>query len=806
MAEAIATNDSIAEAIATNDSIAEAITTNDSIAEAITTNDSMAEAIATNDSIAEAIATNDSIAEAITTNDSIAEAITTNDSMAEAITTSYFMGLVLAGIGYVLLGLNIAVFELSNCSDFTCKFAYQWGAIWLVVPLGLTLVGSFLRLEKERIIWEGVTAVIIGQFLTLWQPETRLIGLGLGTVLMLVNTRVLQVKTAAAITVGFGLGFIGCGLWETIPELSYVDWLLVVAVVINCLWWLRTVIIYRNTPLASVYVPAVDGWAIALCGLELGGLTVHSVEVYQDLVQPSITGVVAAGLTLAAIAFRGWRRPTERVAYSFAWGLELFIVEILGFAGESVIYLAIANLFLGLISQLLGDWWQRKTGRENLPPFCQVIPLVYGIFGTLLRQDTFTNWTGLTTFALALIFIGVGRRKAAFKPLVYFGIVGISLALFEMLFYQVLELPRGEQLVAFATLGASVMYVYRLLADWLGDYLGFEEEEVKNIAHCHWGISSLFLINATGYSIDSSKLLALGTGIVLSRYAIFQGKNNRSYEVGEFWVYLGILEAVAILLYVVNLLSLTQILLPWAGAIASLIAYFIYFAPWQDWGWENRPWRRVALVLPIGGLIATSFAVELGSNGWYLSVAIASVFYGLMARLNRQIRLSYISVVLINWAVVVWLGEIGGNLNSLIYATPWGLSILYFAQVEPNLKRQENRENRHLWRITGSGLICVAALFEAGWTGLIPGAISLATIFAGLGLRVRAFLYVGTATFLVNGFVQLAILGSIYSFLKWAIGLVVGIILIWIAATFETRREQIAALLEHWIGELENWE
>ena len=742
----------------------------------------------------------------------------TNYPIAEAITTNYFMGLVLVGIGYVLLAFNIAVFEINNCSDFTCNFAYQWAAIWLLVPLSLTLVGSLVKLEKDKIIWEGVTAVIIGQALTFWQPDTRLIGFGLGTVLMLVNTRVLSrgnssrpplergEVAAAAITVGFGLGFIGCGLWETIPEMSSVDWLLVVAIALNCLWWLRAVIIYRNTPLASVYVPAADGWAIALCGLELGGLTVHSVWVYQELLPASITGVVAAGLVLGAIAFRGWRRPTEKVAYTFAWGLELFVVEIFGFAAESVIYLAIANLILGLTFQLLGDWWQRKTGRENLPPFCQVIPLVYGIFGTVLRQDTFTNWTGLTTFALALIFIGVGRRKAAFKALVYLGVVGISLALFEMLFYQVFELPKGEQLVAFATLGASVMYVYRLLASWLGDYLGFEEWEVKNIAHCHWGIGSLFLISATGYPIVASKFLALGTGIVLSRYAIFQGKNNRNSEVGELWVYLGVLEAFAILLFVVNLLSLTEIFLPWAGAIASLIAYFIYFAPWQDWGWENRPWRLVALVLPVGGLIATNLGAELGSNGWYLSVAIAAVFYGLMARLNRQIRLSYISVVLINWAVVVWLGEIGGNLNSLIYATSSGLSILYFAQVEPNLKQPENRENRHLWRVMGSGLICVVALFEAGWTGLIPGAISLATIFVGLGLRVRAFLYVGTATFLVNGFVQLAILGSIYSFLKWAIGLVVGIILIWIAATFETRREQIAALLQNWIGELENWE
>ena len=744
----------------------------------------------------------------------ISEEITTNYSItkiAEGITTNYSFALLLAAISYLILAFNLAILVITNCSDFTCNFVDKWAAIWLVIPLSLTLVGNLVKVEKEKIIWESIAAVIIGQVLTLWQPETRLIGLGLGTVLMLVNTRALQDKIAAAITVGFGLAFIGCGLWETIPGLSLVGWLLVVAIALNSLWWLRSVIIYRNTPLAPIYAPALDGWAIALCGLELGGLTSHSVAVYQNFLPPSLTAAVAAGLVLAAIAFRGWRRPTEKVAYTFAWGLELLIVEILGFAGESVVYLAIANLALGLITQLLGDWWQRKTGRENLPPFCQVMPLVYGIFGTLLRQDTFTNWTGLTTFALALIFIGVGRRKAAFKALVYFGIIGISLALFEMLFYQVFELPRGEQLVAFATLGASVMYVYRLLASWLGDYLGFEEEEIKNIAHCHWGISSLFLINATGYPIVASKFLALGTGVVLSRYAIFQGKqtqgkNNRNSEVGELWVYLGVLEAFAILLFVVNLLSLTEIFLPWAGAIASLIAYFIYFAPWSDWGWENRPWRRVALVLPIAGLIATSFAVELGSDGWYLSVAIASVFYVAMAKLNRQIRFTYISVVLINLAIAVWLEEIGGNLNTLFYVTPPALSLLYVAQVEPNLKQQENREKRHYLRVIGSGLICFVALLDDGWTGIIPGVISMAVIFAGLGLRVRAFLYVGTATFLLNGFVQLVILSSDYSFLKWAIGLVVGIMFIWIAATFETRREQIAALLQNWVAELENWE
>ncbi|MDY6803317.1 MAG: DUF2157 domain-containing protein [Cyanobacteriota bacterium] len=806
------TKEKIAEAIATNDTLL-SDSEGGEIAEAITTNEPLL-SDSEGGEIAEAITTNEPLL-SDSEGGEIAEAITTNYFIAEAIATNYILGFILAAISYCLLLLNLDIVGINNnCSDFTCKFAYQWGSIWLVIPVTLTIIAKYLKSQKETAITASLAGLIMAQFFTFSQPETRLIGLGVGTVLMLVNTRALRDEIAAAITVGFGLAFIACGLRETIPALSSLwslGWLLAIAIVTSSLWLFRALILYRNTRLAPVYAPALDRWAIALCALELGVLTLHSLAVYQRLLPPSITAVVAAGLVLGAIAFRGRQRPTQAAAYSFAWGLELLVVEILGFAAESAIYLAIANFALGLISQLLGDWWQRKTGKENLRPFWQVIPIIYGIFGTLLRQDTFANWTGLTTFALALIFIGIGRRKAAFKPLVYLGITGISLALFEMLLYQVFDLPKGEQLIAFATLGASVMYVYRLLASWLGEYLGFEEGEIRNIAHCHWGISSFILISATEYPIVASKLLALGTGVVLSRYAIFQGKqiqgrNNRNKLAGEIWVYLGVLEGFALLLYVVDLLSLNETLLPWAGAIASLFAYFIYFAPWQNWGWENKPWRRVALVLPIAGLMATSFAVELGSDGWYLSVAIASFFYILMAKIDRQIRFTYVSAVLINWAIAVWFLQLGGNLNSLIYVTPPALSLLYFAQVEPNLKLPENRGQRHYLRIIASGIICVVALFDDGWTGIIPGVISIVTIFAGLGLRVRAFLYVGTATFLLNAFVQLVILSSIYSFLKWAIGLVVGIILIWIAATFETRREQIAALLQNWIGELENWE
>ena len=88
----------------------------------------------------------------------------------------------------------------------------------------------------------------------------------------------------------------------------------------------------------------------------------------------------------------------------------------------------------------------------------------------------------------------------------------------------------------------------------------------------------------------------------------------------------------------------------------------------------------------------------------------------------------------------------------------------------------------------------------------IPGVFSLITIFAGLGLKVRAFLYVGTGTFLITSIYQLVIFSLSYSFLKWIVGLFVGILLIYIAANFETRRTQITALLRNISDEFANWD
>ncbi|MBD0268504.1 MAG: hypothetical protein ICV77_09435, partial [Cyanobacteria bacterium Co-bin8] len=69
----------------------------------------------------------------------------------------------------------------------------------------------------------------------------------------------------------------------------------------------------------------------------------------------------------------------------------------------------------------------------------------------------------------------------------------------------------------------------------------------------------------------------------------------------------------------------------------------------------------------------------------------------------------------------------------------------------------------------------------------------------------RAFLYIGTVIFGFNAINQLVLLNATYPFIKWVIGILVGVALIWIAADFERRRDQWLILTQGWVQELDRW-
>ncbi|WP_152590614.1 DUF2157 domain-containing protein [Nostoc sphaeroides] len=731
--------------------------------------------------------------------------------------SAWYIGLGLAAASFFVLWMNVE----SSWYGIANGQAY-WGVLWLVTPITLTGVASATIIERRLTSrYLSVLAVGVAQLLTLQLPETRLIGLAVGTGLMFANTRYLRNQISAVITEGFLLSFIVALLWVGVPglpRLALGGWFVVGAIAILILWLAQTVLNRRGNELAIIYAAASDKWAIALCGFELFGLTLHSILIYSGFITSGFLYLAATAITLTAIVYRSWRQPTNWAFYGIGWSLELLTAQVLGFGEHSTVKIAMptaasyANIALGLIAQLVGEWWRRRHQLERLPSSFHILPLIYGAFSVLLRVNTFTEWTGLYSLGVALIIIGVGRRREDFKPLLYLGIIGVSISAYELLFYQMLQASGGalgDGLIAMSALGASIMYAYRILSPWLVGYLRLTPQELKGIAHIHWAWSSCLLMAAIPLPIGVNRLVGLGTGVFLIRYAIFQGRNSQTspsifggITIAEMWVYLGLLEVAGMRVYWRE----TAVgkfwagpLVPWNGAIACVVAYFLYILPWENWGWSKKPWQQAAYIIPLIILWETRLQT------YPITLVLAAGFYIFLAKVAENIRFTYVSVALIDWALYRWFDSLRLT-DALWYVTPIGLSLLYIAQVDTQLKLPEYKTARHILRVLGSGLICGWAILFHQNPAWIPGIFSLIAIFAGLALRVRAFLYIGTATFLITTIYQSVIFSLQYSFLKWVVGLLVGILLIYIAANFETRRAQITSLIRSAIDEFQSWE
>lgn len=732
--------------------------------------------------------------------------------------SAWHLGLLLAGLSYALLSLNYQLvrFNFTDATD-------PWGLLWLITPLALTVIASRMSEAKwrERLLWLSIFALGMAQLLTIYSPVIPLISWAVAAVLMLVNTQYLYrddsdfVSPASAITIGFWLGFTGWLLWSGIfgfPRDSRAAWFLAGAIALNGLWFLRRWLLQPSPATPSlfphaIYASTADGWAIALCSWLEAALAWHSLALYWGVRPPDIMVLIAIFLVMGAIAYRSfrgrnWLLTADKWAfYSLGFAWELGMAEALRIAGLDSLALAIANITFGLTMQLLGDWLGQNFGLK-LSRRWHVLPLLYGILGAVLRFDTFTSTTGLMMLAVAFIFIGVGRRSTELKPLVYLGLVGVDVAAAEMLFYHIFSLQVGDMLIAMASLGTSIMYAYRLLMPGLTAYLHLDRASLKNIAHLHWSGSCLLTLWAIASPIEDSQLVVVATGILLIRYAIMQGRNHPDGKKAATWVYLGLFAAAVIGYYslttplvkhVVSKLPFS--LVPWRATFASIGAYFMYIAPWTSWGWPRKPWQRGAIALPLLMVLINLGVVNP------VSLIVVAGFYIWIARRTQNIRFTYLSLLAIDWGIIRWAGRLGLT-DSLWYITPLALSLLYIAQVDRDLQRQRN--TRHNLRLLGSGAICFITLFTQPWW--LSGIVSLASIFAGLGLAVRAFLYIGTVTFLLNACNQLVIFSSIYAFVKWAIGLILGILLITIAANFETRREQITAAVRHWTAQLQYWQ
>jgi hypothetical protein len=766
--------------------------------------------------------------------------------------SNWNLGLVLTVISY------ICFVNISNS---------YWGLIWLLTPLILTLTARF-TFWKQRLIAAAYSsiALVLVQLLTFNNLETRLISLSVATGLMFFNSFYFRETNIAIIHFGFGLSLISSLLWT---KLSFSNWLVTGAIAIFNLYLIRQALLstsqnfssnerrvlktkYRK--LKNKYAQAADSWSKALIAVELIILTLFYLNfAFSDLTYQQIginwQYLLSSILISGAIWFRYNQQPTPKILYAFAWIIELSVFSLIILIGGDEITIAAANILLAFLSlYLINRFYIVRT--NNHSPLQTIVyntfnlnwrnlhhlPIIYLVLGILWRLPYFTATTGLITLGAALTGIGIGSYSGREnKTISYLSLAGITLAIYELAIYQMTQGAGGslaDALTILAFVAAVIAILYRILAFWWREQpflFNFSLNQIIITAHLHWAIASILKIIAAGIAIETVTprltLLSIGISLCLGIYAIIQGRDiaptskiidpNQSprlsfslsssqssttkikkNDLSDWWVYVGLVEIAATIVYSRLIITKLSIFDPWRAIITCVIALAIYQIPWQNFGWRSTPWRRTALVIPALMALVTAESIS------YLSLLATAAFYLRIAYHQRNVRWSYLSLGLIDWGILRYSWRNNGE--PIWFASVIGLSCLYIAQFDPEL--QTRKQLRHYFRSFGSSLICLVALILYQKTGIIPSAIALVFILAGLGLRIRAFLYIGTITFILTIIYQLIILIFTYSFLKWIVGLIAGIVSIAIAANFERKSTQITNKLQNYLAQLQQWQ
>jgi len=776
------------------------------------------------------------------------------------ITSCWYGGLLLAAASYFCFASNILPTFPSQLTTVAI------GLIWLVIPGMLTWLAKHTRkinLRRTATTLSCIT-LISAQLLILGHPLTRSFGLTVAIGLMYVNAFYLRRTWIAAIHLGFGIGLLVSLFYSLVNN---ENWLIVGALLILGLYqfrlYLKDIIdspkfdyisqrtAYgilgvgmetKNYKLIDRYIKAADYWAIALATVEIAIMSV----IYANIVDFNnyFPYILAVSFILGARAWRYQEQADNLVLYTAVWLIELLAIGIVAALGGRYLSFAIANIILGLFSWgLIPRISKNNSAWAKLNP--TYIPLVYTTLAMVWRISLYHTYTGLITLGAAFILINTYQPNRQINRLTnYLGFLGISVGVYEIVIYKMQQSSGGsaaDGMTILALVAAAIAFCYRLAAYSIastGQRLVLKDtpsdkphvtpatafraswwcsqrqrktifnlplSRVTLVAHIHWAISSILKIVAASIAIETTTPrltpVSIATSFCLGAYAVIQGKDRvetaspTSKTTNDWWVYVGLVEIVATLVYsrlIINRLSFFD---PWRVVFTCAIALLIYQIPWQNFGWRATPWQRAALITP--ALMALVTAEDIS----YFSLFVTAVFYLRIAYAQKNLRWSYISLGFINWGIIRLVWQF--NTEFIWLAGIMSLSILYVAQFDPYFVSQ--RKQRHFLRLVGCAIICVAALFYQD-PGVIPGAVSFSLILLGLGLRIRALLFSGTITLISTVVYQLITLVAAYSFLKWVVGLLTGILSIVIAAGFEKNRDRLTNKLQNYNQKLQEWQ
>jgi hypothetical protein len=722
--------------------------------------------------------------------------------------SGWYLGLALAAWSYPLL-LQAIELERGLMVNWQGGAVYA-GLPWLLVPTALTGLSYVPRFYgAQRANGLSTVAVVLGLILGFTRLTPFIITLGVSTLVMVGNTQRLGSRFSAALTVGLGLGWFSLQGWSLLGKFEARWYLVWAAGLVGLLWWVwdrwgawgdR-----RSGSQADLYRPVLDAWAMGIALLQGGLLSLvilFSITYADSLPWRHLTGAI--GLTLGAVAYRTYRQPRVWGWWGLAWAAALLINAVAEWLDLPMADRVIASLALGWGSQWLGDGWVARRAQLLSPAQSLAwhgIPLLYALLACLLAHAEFSALSGGVMAGVAVIVLGVGRRQAELKPLRYLGLVGFSIAAYEVLLYWLTQrsaIGIATALILLAALATVIGLAQSGLQRQLATYLRLEPPDLDGVIGLHWSLGSLLALLALPLGLSGMGLwIATGTLAALALVASGQGRRQ------GIWIYPALAQALWALATLVHQLWPQLSLSQWCATLASGLALIAYRCPWRRWGWPLLPWQGASTLLP-------GAVVGLSTGGVNIpSLLLTAGFYSAIAGLGGRVRLSYVGLGLALWAGWRWFLQLHLS-DPLWYVALVSGVVLTIVRLDPQLQAESAQETRHWLRCLALGLVCLTAFYQPSGTGWLRGWL---TIVAGLGLggvglvlRSRAYLYVGTLTFMAAVLRQLWLFIADQSLVLWLGGIGLGLLLIWIAATFESRRTQAMAWMQYWSQELASWE
>ncbi|MEM9505433.1 MAG: hypothetical protein AAGA01_15920, partial [Cyanobacteria bacterium P01_E01_bin.43] len=615
--------------------------------------------------------------------------------------SSYLYGLGLSIIAFLILFNHLAE------TDFQSPL----GAICLTIPLTLCLIGRHQA---------SLAATGVALLMTVNPPWPRLVGLGTATTLTLINSRYVRWRGLPFITVGLGLSFIVWLLSDGVPTYprTAADWCVVTAGLVGAVWllWrgLSTIVNDDEESLATFYREALDLWGRLLTVGLLLFMSFALGFIYEGFAPLAIAYSVAQVTLLAVLARRYWGTVKPSSLYIAGWGVELLVAQALTWQTLTPLALALPTLGLGAIA--FGVATRLPPTRISLQrPLCH-LTLAYTVLALCLRSATWTAWTGGLVIGAALLLL-VTSRQIQLPQLRWLALLGLSAGSYELVLYQ-LSQASGDNpvdgVIVLAGVSVVIMAAYQQLAVPFERYLPFSETESHWAAHAHWLIGSLLMLRVViGLSISTMPSTLAGVGLLIAAiligYALQQGRRRQDEALQATWIYGGLIELIGWFVMLRFTVPALQVLDSWWGVAACIIAVPIDSVPQITSKWPSRPWRVMAIAVPLATTLATAATAHIPTL-WVLAG-----FYAWLAWHKSQVRLSYLSVGRITWAIWAWLDQFSVQ-DWVITVLPVGLALLYAAQVEPAARHPDQKNARHGLRLIATGLILLTALITEGWT------------------------------------------------------------------------------------------